>query len=337
MKKYIITRQELNQLLDRWAKETNLYAPIKDRTGANWGKIKTAAEIYLEEINTREPAKGFIFPRCEVLLRFDQSGNGFEPEPPGEQIVFGIRPCDAQAIAFLERFYTLEGKTDPYVKARRERTLFIGLACNRTAPTCFCLALGANPHSTSGIDVLLTDLGDKFLAEPITPKGEKLVNGYPEAKEEDLTAGAKLKEKAETEISLRIDTAKLKEILPKAFESKLWETLALNCVNCGACTFLCPTCHCFDVTDETVRGRTVRCRVWDSCQFALYSRHASGHNPRLDPASRYRNRVMDKFDYTVEQVGAISCVGCGRCIIACPAGIDMRTTVKKLLKELSEK
>ncbi|MEO0068948.1 MAG: 4Fe-4S dicluster domain-containing protein [candidate division WOR-3 bacterium] len=336
MKKYLLTRQELSQLLDRLAKETNLYAPVKYKTGANWGKVKNAAEVHLEEVNTREPAKGFIFPRCEVLLRFDQKGNALEPEPPAEQIVFGVRPCDARAIAFLEKFYTIEGKTDPYVKARREKTTFIGLACNRTAPTCFCLALGGSPHDATGMDLLLTDLGDLFLAEPLTAKGEKLIAGYPEAKDEHLTAGAKLREKAEAEIPLRIDTAKLQEVLPKAFASKIWETLALNCVNCGACTFLCPTCHCFDVTDETVRGSTVRCRVWDSCQFTLYSRHASGHNPRLDPRARYRNRVMDKFYYTVEQAGAISCVGCGRCIIACPANIDIRTTVERLLKEFPE-
>ncbi len=336
MKRYVIKKEQFKQLLDQLANKANLYAPVKDKTRANWAKIKSAAQIYLEQVNTREPAKGFIFPACEVLIQFDRSGNAVEPEPREKQIIFGIRPCDARAIAFIERFYTVEGKTDPYVKARRENSTFIGIACNRTAPECFCTAVGGSPHSAAGMDLLLTDLGDVFLAEPVTEKGEGLVGGYPEAEDGHLKAGAKLKEKAEAEISLRIDTAKLKEILPKAFASKIWETLALNCVNCGACTFLCPTCHCFDVSDESVRGRVVRIRVWDSCQFALYSRHASGHNPRFDPAARYRNRVMDKFYYTVEQVGEISCVGCGRCIIACPAGIDIRTTVKRLFNELPE-
>ncbi|MEN9979010.1 MAG: 4Fe-4S dicluster domain-containing protein [candidate division WOR-3 bacterium] len=330
MKPRIITRKQLSELLDRLAQEVCLYAPVRDRTGTSWAKISRADEVCLEAVNTVEPAKGFVFPRCEVLLRFDPQGNPVEPEPPPEQVVFGIRPCDARGIAFLVKFYTQEGRTDPYVKARRQKTTLIGVACSRTAPTCFCLGVGGSPQGSEGLDLLLVDLGDELLAEPVTDKGEKLVADLPAAGEKHLTAAAEQKKKVEAEISLRIDTGRLRELLPGLYESGVWQALALTCVNCGACTFLCPTCHCFDVTDETIRGRTVRCRVWDSCQFTLYSRHASGHNPRLDPASRYRNRIMDKFYYTVEQAGMVSCVGCGRCIISCPAGIDIRQTVRKV-------
>ncbi|MGQ9707772.1 MAG: 4Fe-4S dicluster domain-containing protein [bacterium] len=332
MKARVISRPELNQFLDRLIERVLVYAPVKDRTGANWGRVKSSGEIYLEEVNTREPAKGFIFPRCELILKFDQSGNAVESEPPDEQVVFGVRPCDSFGLMVLERFFTSEGRTDPYVKARLERTTVIGLACNQTAPTCFCLALGNSPHSAEGMDLLLTDLGGSFLAEPVTEKGEKLVEGFAEAEEDDFKRRAGLKERVERELGLRIDTTRLKEKLSRLFDHPVWEALALNCSNCGACTFLCPTCHCFDVTDETVRGRTARYRVWDSCQFPLYSRHGSGHNPRFNPALRYRNRVMDKFYYTAEQIGLISCVGCGRCISVCPAGIDIRQTVERVLR-----
>jgi ferredoxin len=331
MKNRIISRDELAQLIDRLVERVDVYAPVREKNGANWGKVGSANEIYLEAVNTHEPAKGFLFPRCEMILKFDQSGNAVEPGLPQEQVVFGIRPCDARALMVLERFFTSEGKTDPYVQARLEKMTIIGVACNRTAPACFCLALGNSPHSSEGMDVLLTDLGDVFLAEPRSEKGEKLIAGLAEAEVKHLERRTELKERVESEITGRIDTTRLKENLPKMFDDPVWERLSLPCINCGACTFLCPTCHCFDVTDETVRGNSARYRVWDSCQFALYSRHASGHNPRFNPAFRYRNRVMDKFYYTTEQMGLISCVGCGRCITVCPAGIDIRQTVATLL------
>jgi ferredoxin len=333
MKPRRLSADELNRLLDRLAREICVYAPVKDRNGANWGKIKSSADVWLQEINTREPAKGFIFPRCEILLKFDRNGNPVEPEPPPELLIFGIRPCDARGLEILKKFYTTRGKTDPYVQARAERLTLVGLACNRTATTCFCSAVGGSPHATTGLDLLLIELDAGYLAQPVTDKGERLVADLPPATENDLQQAAARRQKAEAEITTRIDTGALKEKLPRTYDRPFWQTLALNCVNCGVCTFLCPTCHCFDVTDETVRGQTVRYRVWDSCQFTLYSRHASGHNPRFDPAARYRNRVLDKFYYTVEQIGEISCVGCGRCVRACPAGIDIRRTVEQVSTE----
>ncbi len=190
MKQRLLTRKQLNELLDKLAQEVCLYAPVRDRTGTSWAKISRADEVCLEEVNTVEPAKGFVFPRCEVLVRFDPQGNPVEPEPPPEQVVFGIRPCDARGIAFLVKFYTQEGRTDPYVKARREKTTLIGVACSRTAPTCFCLALGGSPQGSEGLDLLLVELGEELLAEPVTEKGERLVADLPEAEEKHLTAAA---------------------------------------------------------------------------------------------------------------------------------------------------
>ncbi len=332
MKACIVTRNELTQLLDRLISHVDVYAPVREKGTANWAKISSVDEVYLEAVNSREPAKGFIFPRCELLMRFDKNGNPIVPAPIQEQILFGIRPCDARALKVLERFFVQDGKSDPYVQRRVEKTTLIGMACNRTAPTCFCFALGNSPHDTEGLDLLLTEVEGVFLAEAVTEKGEKLLADLSPADETVLRKRAALKSKVESEINERFDVKKLQGKLPQLFKHEVWEVLSLSCVNCGACTFLCPTCHCFDVTDETMRGKSARYRVWDSCQFTLYSRHASGHNPRFDSSSRYRNRMMDKFYYTTEQVGLISCVGCGRCISACPAGIDIRQTVAKLLR-----
>jgi len=328
----IITKDELNRLIDQLINTTKVYAPVRDKTGARWAKISSSTEVYLEEVNTRDPAKGFFFPRCELLLKFDQQGCPVEPKPPGATVVFGIRPCDARGLEFIKKFYTGQDRNDPYVRARVEQTVLIGVACSQTAPTCFCLAVGGSPHSQTGLDLLLIDLGNAYLAQPVSEKGEELSRTYPEADGRSLKLASEVREKVEAEIRTRIDTEQLLAILKDGFNSAVWAELSKRCVNCGICTLLCPTCHCFDITDESVRGKVARYRVWDSCQFPFYSRHASGHNPRFSPSSRFRNRVMDKFYYTVEQVGEISCVGCGRCSANCPAGINICQTVQEIME-----
>lgn len=337
MKPRLLTREQLDGLLDRLAGETALHAPVRTGAGTEFRRVRSHHEIDTSRVNTKLPAKSALFPQCEVMLRYDESGATAEPEPPAEQVWFGIRPCDAAALAFLDRFFCASGPTDPYVKARRERTVLIGLACLSPAATCFCLAVGGSPAGTKGLDLLLTELDGRLLAEPLTARGETLVRDLPEAAAADIAHKTTLTDKAAAAIKTRIDVTGLKKRLDANFDHPAWETLSRACVNCGACTFLCPTCHCFDVADEQRHGRGARLRVWDSCQFCLYSQHASGHNPRLAPRSRYRNRVLDKFKYTQDQVGEISCVGCGRCIISCPSAIDIRETVASLLKELPEK
>jgi ferredoxin len=341
MKSRIITAPALDKLISGWLKNAAVFAPARTE-GREWTefrRITTASEMSLDRVNTRLPAKGLVFPQCEVLLRFrtGDPASAREPDPPAEQVIFGIRPCDAAAVAFLDRFFAGSGETDTAYQRRRERTTLVGLACNTPSPTCFCSAVGGSPSGTRGLDLLLTDIGGKFLAEPVTDKGERLIADMPDPAIGDLERRKELAAAAEAAISLRIDTKTLKQRLDSGFLSPLWEELCFPCVNCGVCTFACPTCHCFDVTDEERRGRGARMRVWDSCQFSAYTQHASGHNPRVTPESRQRNRVMDKWSYTVDMVGELSCVGCGRCVIACPAGIDIRETVATLLLRLPEK
>jgi ferredoxin len=123
----------------------------------------------------------------------------------------------------------------------------------------------------------------------------------------------------------------MKEKLDGIFEEEVWETITNNCLGCGACTYLCPTCHCFDITDETNgKGDGIRIRTWDSCQYPLFTLHASGHNPRVNKKQRMRQRLMHKFSYTVEKNDAIFCVGCGRCVIHCPVNLDIREMLQTL-------
>jgi ferredoxin len=337
VKPRVITADQLNDLLDKLAGRTALYAPVKVKDWTEFRRVRSHRDIDTSRVNTRQPVKTALFPQREVMLRYEKPGAAAEPEAPAEQAYFGVRPCDAAALAFLEKFFGGNGPTDPYVQSRRAKTTVITLACNSPADTCFCVAVGGGPSGTRGTDLLLSDIGGRLVAEPQTAKGEALVRDLPEPSPSDLARKKELADKAAAAIPLRIDTAVLKKKLDRGFEHAAWEALCLPCVNCGACTFLCPTCHCFDVTDEERKGTGARIRVWDSCQFCMYSQHASGHNPRVAPQSRYRNRVLDKFKYTLDQVGELSCVGCGRCVLECPAAIDVRETVDALARSLPEK
>ncbi len=339
MKAFVLSAEELGRLVTEWAKSGAVYAPVKVRDWTEFRRIKTLEQADLSRINTKLAARGLLFPQCETMFRFEtsQPGKIDDPAETEPQIVLGLRPCDAAGIAVLDKFFSGQGENDTYYKRRRDRTTLVGLSCNAPADTCFCSAVGGSPASTGGLDLLLTDLGGRYLAEPLTDKGVALVKGMLEASASDVARKSELADRAAAAITERIDTKKLKRLLDAADSNPAWEELGLPCVNCGACTFVCPTCHCFDIADETRKGKGARIRVWDTCQFCLYSQHASGHNPRQTSTSRFRNRAMDKFKYTVDQVGEVSCVGCGRCISECPAGIDIRETVEKLMAVLPEK
>jgi ferredoxin len=205
----------------------------------------------------------------------------------------------------------------------------MGLACNQPMSTCFCTSVGGGPFSTDGLDVLWTDLGDRYLVEAFTAQGEALIAGRPQMREagsEDVDQKAELAARAEGTIS-GPDVQGVKEKLDGMYDSPFWLQVHRKCLGCGACTYLCPTCHCFDIQDEGDRRQGRRVRNWDTCQFSQFTLHASGHNPRISGKERMRQRMMHKFNYFVENFHAIACVGCGRCVRECPVNLDIRAVL----------
>jgi ferredoxin len=346
----IITKKAFPEFVAGLARKAELWAPREadGKEYSRFSRIRSAKEISFRYVNTKLPVKELFFPQREVLFRFNSKDpSGVERTASGvERVVLGVRPCDAAALTLFDKVFLDPKLVDPYYAERRKKATLVGLACNAPADTCFCTALGMGPHSTRGLDLLLVDLGNRYLARPATEKGEKLVSACPEAKKADTDEADVLADKARdiTEfgpansdcVPSPPDMNKLAGQLEAAFEHEVWQELSLPCVNCGVCTYVCPTCHCFDVTDEEHHDQGARIRTWDSCQFSLFTKHASGHNPRPTGRDRMRQRTLHKFRYYPKTYGEVLCVGCGRCITECPAGIDLRETIETLRKALSE-
>lgn len=334
--------------LTQWVKtleEYRVLAPIRDGHLWDYQAVDDPELIDLDYPNTIQSPKKIVFPQRETFLRFSNAPDtGLEINeclPALEAtVVFGVRPCDARALTLTDKVFC-GGFDDPYYQRRRDQTTLVGLACNTPpSPDCFCSSVDGSPHSADGLDVIMTDLDDRYFVHTLTPAGEAVVeragdlfrDSATEDRDEAERFHAKSDEAAQRQIP---DLESVPPKLNEMFESPFWDDESKSCIRCGICTYLCPTCHCFDVNDEVSCAAPlegVRVRTWDTCQFPDFTMHSSGHNPRGDKASRLRQRIMHKFQYFVERYQDYQCTGCGRCITQCPVGID----IVDLLAKVSE-
>lgn len=341
MEKRIIKKENLAGLVKKLAAERTVYAPVKEGDNVVYAVPENGKEPLLEYGNTKDAPKNLFFPQAETLLRFMRTKRGMEMKEDEtgrakEVVLFGTRPCDARSFALLDALFNQEQWKDPYYIERRNKTTVVSLGCvHPPYTTCFCTSVGGHPLSTEGADVLLTDLGDSWLAEFLTDKGKKLLEKWGDLPKADKAADSKKKDlsaKAESEIKSKIPGKEIKPWLDANFEHPFWDTIHKSCLACGTCTYLCPTCHCFDITDEMKKEDGKRVRSWDSCMFWLFTQETSGHNPRTSQKQRWRQRLMHKFKYFVDNFNAVACVGCGRCVMYCPVNIDIRKIVTDISK-----
>lgn len=331
----ILRKERLGEWAAALAARARLHAPaIVDDV---WGYGPLAGgELSLDYGNTTRPPKNFTFPQREVLYRF-RLEPGEKPQitpavpAPEPTVVFGVRPCDGRAMVRNDKVFAC-GPVDPYYQARREKVIFVGLACSvPPSPNCFCRSVGGSPHSEDGLDILMTELDGRYHVKALTPRGAELIEGS-----RVLFDGVGAKETREVEQAHAASRAHpqrriagMEQVaagLKRNFDSPRWQELARACIGCGACTYLCPSCHCFDINDEVQSQSPAhgeRVRTWDNCQFPDFTMHASGHNPRHDTGARLRQRVAHKLLYFVENHNIQQCTGCGRCITHCPVGIDI--------------
>ena len=335
----ILPKSQLHALMQKLSKDFTVYTPKKKGSTYEF-EIFDENELDLTLYqNTRVPPKKLLFPQNEILFSFkkvDGEVEIIEPkEPEGKQIVFGIRNCDARSFQILDIFFASGKYSDPYYFKRRNRTIFIGLACNSPFSTCFCTAVGGDPHSSDGCDVLFVDIGDSYIVHTISEQGtvfSDYLQEYQAAEGKHKQKQEQLGEKARQSIKFQSDLGNIENDLDQIFDANLWSEINQSCISCGSCSFVCPTCHCFDVQDEETKVDGQRIRLWDHCQSCLFTLETSGHNPRKSGSARTRQRTYHKFNYYLKNYNIIGCVGCGRCIKGCPAGQDIRKTLQSVME-----
>lgn len=326
---YILEKNNLDQTLTGWAHAYEVFAPQKKESFSQFLPVNASSELTLTDPhNTRFPPKSLLLPQSEVLLKYNRRRNQLEAveTKPKPRIIFGIRPCDASAIALLDTVFDTDELGDPYWKARQKATIKIGMGCNQPPQTCFCTTVGYGPFNHDGLDALLTEMDGFYAIEVFSQAAESLFNTLTPASGEQEKRVRQIQLNAHESMESAFATTHLKQTLDTLFDSTYWGEIAESCLGCGVCTFLCPTCFCFDIVDEAQRG--VRVRNWDTCMFRIYSQEASGHNPRPTRSERTRQRLMHKFSYWLEQSGQIGCTGCGRCVRYCPVGLDIRAMLR---------
>ena len=291
--------------------------------------------------------KAVILPASEVLMRFAAVKDADQPDNLNltlddglatvaePTVLLGARSCDTRGFLALDHAYLKGRFKDPYYAARREATLIITKSCDSPCATCFCHWVGGGPTSADGSDIQLTELEGGWLLSAVSEKGEALLGAstLPDGAEHLVAATAR-HEAASAAMAAAPDIAAAPARLKARFtDLDFWTAHTAKCLSCGACTYMCPTCQCFTITDEgdSLEGR--RIRSWDNCMSSLFTREASGHNPRQAKALRMRNRVSHKYWYSADYCGAFSCTGCGRCVLRCPASLDIREVVLKAVEE----
>ena len=342
-KKGKINRKDIAKLLGEWSGEFTVLVPSRHEGVAKWAKWDGKGIGFLDWYrNTIIPPKAIFLPPMEGMFGFQRDQGGYHIEVPASdtpnRLIFGIRPCDAKTLALLDMNFS-DTYGDPYYLAKRERGVLIGLGCANPYDSCFCTSLGSSPADATNVDLMLTDIGDEFLVEAITDKGRELLakTSLTQAAETDEVRASEVKEAAYGRVARKIDTEGITEKLLSCFEDKdYWEQVAAKCISCGICTFLCPTCYCFDINDELVKNQGKRFRSWDSCSFPIYTKMPM-ENPRVEKWRRLRQKVCHKYEFYPMNFGVIACTGCGRCVRLCPVNWDITQTLANLPAEAEDR
>lgn len=326
-------KNRIGKFLDAVSKDYTVYAPTAENGIIAFRRATSAEELAPDYRNSTVSPKDLFLPKAETVYEFDGQDFVDDVLPEEKRVIFGIRPCDCRALTLLDKIFDTQEIQDPFYSARRENTVLVAMGCDRPLSTCFCTAVGGDPFGEEGPDVLLLgDAGEALLAKTITPKGKDFVARYAKFfSDGGSREPGKQAKQARDKIVADFEIQNIAPHLDKLFENDIWETVSRKCLGCGTCSYLCPTCYCFDLVDEKTGDGVKKIRKWDCCMFPLFTHHASGHNPRSANAARLRQKIMHKFNYFAEEHGVDSCVGCGRCVRNCPVNLDIRQLLAEAL------
>ncbi len=343
MKKTAINK--ISDLAAELMQKGTLVAPVQEEAGFNFREISDAGQVDLNFYNTLMSPKSAFFPQTEDFVRYDKNKSALDAQCVDLNLepvfLFGVRPCDAKSFQIMDIHFSGTGAVDPYWQKRREATTIFGYAFDLNTPADgadFYLTLSIGAADPEGSDVFMMKKGDDLLLKAVTPTGETLLASLTSLSDasadeqkyfdDTVAAGRDFKTRF-TCVDDKVIAKKLEDLFHK---TEFWEKISDACLSCGACTFVCPTCYCFDICDETLFSKGVRRRVWDACMFTDFTLEASGHNPRTKVYQRLRQKICHKYSFHVRKYGVISCVGCGRCTRNCPVNIDIFSIVNEALK-----
>jgi ferredoxin len=334
METYIIPKQILEEFIKGLSLKTKLFAPVFTKYGCDLKRIRDLPRLWDEFYLS--PLKQFFIPERETLFRFQYTNRDIslsKIEALQElSIIFGVKPCDARAQTILDKVFLEDKFKDSLYQRRRESVTLIGISCENASPTCFCESVNGTLNSEKGLDWLITKVGEDCFVKILTEKGKRIIE---EIKKDEISLyEGSIEAKSDLTQPQRKIELKSLERLGEILHHPIWERIYQGCLACRICTYLCPTCWCFDIFDREINRQGVRFRVWDSCMSLIFTKQASGYNPREKKRERFKQRIMHKFYYLKERLGEFGCVGCGRCIKFCPVGIDIRTVLLRLITHL---
>ena len=335
---------KIQTLFAKIAENAKLYLPVDNADGtASYGEWSEGVE-WSNALNTTKSPKDFFFPQTEDLMRFRTEGKNIEVFDVRSEcedfVVFGVRACDVKSFDILDRVFLTEPR-DSFYAMKREKGIIVYVACTRPAETCFCTTFGINAAEPAG-DVSAWRTEEALYLQSNTEKGIKLLASLDDILEDGCECEvAEQKEK----IAKVMDKLPLKDLTTDAFgggktqelfNDPAWDELSATCLGCGTCTFVCPTCQCYDIKDFNTGNGVIRYRCWDSCMYSEFTKMAHGNN-RLTQKERFRQRFMHKLVYYPENNdGLFSCVGCGRCLAKCPISMNIVKVMKKIGGNKSE-
>ncbi len=339
MNKYLLKKDGIEKLINALASSGGRFiAPGMEARQVAFKEVRSVGEMARDYILPRNSYKERLFPQTEAIAGFtilknDVTLSPVEASAP-ETVIFGARPCEAASQRSLKSVFTWGSVDESYTK-REDRAVVITIACTKADDACFCTTVGLSPETKDGSDIYLmeTESGD-YAAEAITEKGAAFAKRHGAAFEKAPAAGKAIKRLVMPEKLKGIDLDAVKKRLSDKthYDDPLWAELSRKCIGCGACTYSCPTCHCFDIIDEGGAYQGERRKNWDSCQFDHFTLHASGHNPRDTQYKRWRNRFMCKFHIYPTKFSSTGCVGCGRCVRVCPVRLDITEVMEAFSK-----
>ncbi len=343
---HFIDSTNFERLLKKLSGEGELFVPVRNEDS---GKLMLSRveefplpeNVCFDGYRTVEPLKGFAQLLRSPVAEYP-SADSDEMADPGAfptYIVAGARACDVISLGLIDRVQVEGEFTDPFYKIRRDKMLLIAADCSECGESCFCTLLGNKPWPEKDFDLSIAKVSGGFVIDSGSDRGAAVLEQNQELLTETRDAQIKARDEIRERVAKELEQKnkdfpaadKLPEVIREALGDEVWGEISAKCVECGACTNICPTCYCFLLFDQKMDGEHFqRILSWDSCQVTGYARMAGMLNPRPRLTDRVKHRYYHKYDYLVLSHGAIYCTGCGRCIDTCSAGIDMRESFKKV-------